>query len=60
LDTLHTLEFEYCALLSYTNAAKACGNLITNIKTLSELNLRNAISNAAIAKEITDGLMRAK
>ena len=43
-----------------TNGAKSLGSLITNMKTLTELNLRKSINGAAIAKEITDGLMRAK
>lgn len=44
-----------------TNASKSLGNLVANLKNLQELNLTdNAINSQTAAKELADGLMRAK
>ena len=47
-------------MLTFSNAAKTVGAIITSFRHLEFLNLKGSIRNANIAKEITDGLMRAK
>lgn len=60
LNTLHSIEFSNTSLLNLANGGKALGGLITNMKSLLELRLNNSIYSQTIAKEVSDGLMRAK
>jgi hypothetical protein len=60
ITTLKSIQFSNSSLLNLLNGGKALGGLITNMKTLIELRLNNAIYTQVIAKEVSDGLMRAK
>lgn len=60
LATLHSIQFSNSSILALQNGGKALGGLITNMKSLTELRLNNSIQNQNVAKEISDGLMRAK
>ncbi|CAD8083774.1 unnamed protein product [Paramecium sonneborni] len=59
-NQLRSLTIENTDLLTLSNAAKTVGAIITSFRHLEFLNLKGSIRNANIAKEITDGLMRAK
>jgi hypothetical protein len=57
---LKSLKVTESEILTYSNSARALSSLITSCRTLEYLGLKGSIRNVNIAKEITDGLMRAK
>jgi hypothetical protein len=58
---LTSIRFSRTNLLQLVNASKSLSSIITNLKHLEELSLtQQVLSNAQQAKEIADGLMRAK
>jgi hypothetical protein len=61
MPNLVSIRFYGTNLLQIPNASKSLGNIITNIKNLQELILtKNALLNVVQAKDIADGIMRAK
>lgn len=61
MPELMSIKFTKTNLLTLQNATKTLSNIITNLKNLEELVLsQQALGNVQQAKEIADGLMRAK
>lgn len=61
ISTLESITFSKTNILQLPNAAKSLSNIITNLKKLEHLSLRDGVlANTQNAKEIADGLMRAK
>jgi len=60
MTELKAISISKTNLLSIQNASQSLGKIITNLKALEYLDLSNAFSDVQQAKEIADGIMRAK